>query len=162
MHSEIVIKRFSRCTCGGRKRASLEIHLEAVVKRVRRYALGGHDHANLQAVIEQVWRYIWRPWSSYFGNTLWGLDRGSLEINLKALIERVWRCTWRPWSSEFRDTLGGRNGATLEEYLEAVDGRRSEIQFISVLTRNHGNMTRWLYHWSTYGELAGVGWSVGR
>jgi len=33
MHSDIMIERVWRCTCGGRNRASLEIHLEVVIER---------------------------------------------------------------------------------------------------------------------------------
>jgi len=110
---------------GGRKQASLEMHLEAVMQQVRKYAPEGHDHANLEAMIEQDWIYTWRPWwsqfedmhleaiiawtwrpkSTEFGDTFGGRDCASLE----AVIVQVWRCTWRPWSCE----LGGCNCATL-------------------------------------------------
>jgi hypothetical protein len=53
---EAEIKRVWRCSCGGRNRASLEIHLEAVIQRVWRYALGGHDPGNLEIC-------TWRPGS---------------------------------------------------------------------------------------------------
>ena len=125
-------------------------------------ALGDWDRVNsethFEAGIEQVSRCTWRPWSCQ----LEARNRTSLEIHLEAVIERVWRCNWRPWSSEYGDTLGDRDPVRLDEYLEAADGRRTGTQFISWLTRNHGNVTRWLYLWSSYGELAGGGWSVGR
>jgi len=143
---------------GGSNRSYLEIHLEAVIERVWRYALGGHDCANFQAVIKCVWRCTWRPWSC----ELAGRNQASLEINLEAVTEWVWRHTWRMWSTEIEDTLGGCDWARLDEYLEAVDGRRSGTQFISQLTRNSGNVTRWHYLWSYYGELAGGGRSGGR
>jgi len=86
----------------------------------------------LEAMIERVERCTWRPWSSEFGDALWGRDRARLEMQLEAIIERVWwctlrpwswtqRCTGRPWLSEFGDAFAGYDRARLEEYLEAVD-----------------------------------------
>jgi len=37
----------------------------------------------------------------------------------------------------------------------------AETLFIGLLTHNHGNVTRWLYLWSSFGVLAGGGLSVG-
>ena len=109
---------------------------------------------HLEALIEQIWRCTWRPWSSEFG----GRDQASLEMLLEAVIKRVCRCTWRPWSCE----LGGCNRASLEIHLEAgierdwtSTGRQSmdtapgaETLFNRLITRNHGNVTRWLYLWA--------------
>ena len=104
-----MVERVWRCTwrlcsskfgdeLGGRKRASLEIHLAAVVER--------------------VCRCTWRPWLSEFERG----NRVSLEMNLEAVIKGVWRCAWRPRSSGFGDAqVGGRNRASLDDYLEVVD-----------------------------------------
>jgi len=123
----------------GGNRAYLEIHLQAVIKWTQRCTP--------------------RLWSSEFGDTVGGHDGTSLEI-----------CTWSPWSCELAGRnrasleihLEARNQARLDRYLEAIDGRRPGTQFISSLTCNRGNATRWLYLWSSNGELASSGWSVGR
>jgi len=104
-----------------------------------------------EARIEWTQRCTERPWSSELG----GRNRASLEIHLEAAIERVWRCTWKLWSCE----IGGHNRASLDIQFEAViewdwtstwrwsmDGTPgAETLFISSLTRNRGNVTRWLY-----------------
>jgi hypothetical protein len=60
---------------------SLEMHLEPEI------ALNSEMH--LAAVIDQVWRCIWRPESSYFGDTLEGHDRVNLEMHTEIATERV-------------------------------------------------------------------------
>jgi len=64
----------------------------------------------------------------------------------QAMIERDWRSTWR-WSI-WRRLMGGVPAA--------------ESLFIGLLTRICGNVMRWLYLWSSYGELAGGGQSGGK
>jgi len=89
-----------------------------------RDALGGCDRANLVAVIEEVWSYTWRPWSNEFGDSFGGRDWGSLEKHLEAVVEWDWTSTWRR-------SMDGEPGA--------------ETLSISYVTRNRGNVTRWLY-----------------
>jgi len=87
-----------------------------------------------------------------------GRNREDWEIHLEAVIVRVWGCTWRPWSCECGDALGGRDHANLEAVVEPVwmstlrwlmDGSLgAETLFISLLTPNRENVTRWLYLWA--------------
>jgi len=106
---------------------------------------------HLEAAIVRSRRYTWRPWSSEHRDALRGCDRASFEMYLQSIIERDWRSTWR-WSSWTRSIWRRSRGA--------VPG--AETLFISYLTHNRGNVTRWCYLWSSYGELAGDGQSVGR
>jgi hypothetical protein len=63
---------------------------------------------HLEAMIERVWRCIWRPLSSEFGDAFGGRDRASLEMHLEAKIELL------------RDALGGRDRASVEIHLKAL------------------------------------------
>ena len=136
---------------------------------------------HLEAEIKWIQRCTWRPLSSEFRDALGGHDQVNSEIHSEALIRRVWRCTWRPWSSEPRDALQSCEWASLEMHLQAMIERdwRSTCRWliwrrsigaapgadsliIGYLIRNRGNVTRWLYLSSSFGELAGGGRSVGR
>jgi len=124
MHSEIVIERVWRWTCGLRNGASWEIHLVAVIELVWRYALLGDDCANFQAGIEPVWRYTWRPWWREFGDALGACDQARSDENLEAvdgwpagtqfiswLILNCGNVTWwlHLWSSYGELPGGGRS-----------------------------------------------------
>jgi len=88
---------------------------------------------NLQIHVEDMMmrsrKYLWRPWSSKFGDAL-GCH---VCANLEAVIERVCRNTFeavieRDWSSTWRWSMDGvLSAGTL---------------FISQLTRKRGNVTR--------------------
>ena len=146
---------------GGRDRATLEMHWEAVIEQVWRctgrpwsrefeYALGGHNRASLEmhfeAVIKRLWRCYWRPRLSECRDILWGCDSASLEIHLQPMIERDWKrtCSWSIW----RLSMGGVPGA--------------ETLFIGLFTPMYGNLTRWLYLWCSFGELAVGSRSAGK
>jgi len=70
----------------------------------------------LEVVVERVEGCTWRPWSSKFGDALWGRDWARLGMHSEAMIEGVWRCNWRPWSCE----LGGCDRANLEAVIKRV------------------------------------------
>jgi len=92
----------------------------------------------LEALILRGKRCTWRPWSSKFGDALWGRDQASVEIHFEAVIEQV-RC-WnsRPWLSE----LGGRR-----------DGNWDSIRW---LTCNFGKVESWVQqHPQRDGKLDG-------
>jgi len=117
--------------------------------------LGGSDRVNLEMRLEAVivgsWRYTWRPWSSDHRDALRGCNRVSLEMDIQSIIELDWRRTsrWSIWRwSRWRQLMGGVLGA--------------ETLLNGELTHNRGNVTRWLYFWRFYGELAGGGRSVVR
>jgi len=74
----------------------------------------------LKMTIEWSQGYTPSPWSSQFGDALWGHNRAGLEMHLEATIERVWRCNWKPWSSKYGDTLGSCDRTCLEMQLEAI------------------------------------------
>ena len=72
-------------------------------------ALGGSDQPywemHLEAVISHIWRCIWKPWSSVFG-----------DVHLEGMIVH----TWRPCSSESGEALGGHDCANLQATIEQV------------------------------------------
>ena len=96
----------------------------------------------LKMTIELPQRYTPRPWSSNFGNALWGRDWANLEMHLEAVIdalggrdwvnsemhwetvidviERVWGCTLMPWLSEFGDAIRDRDWVNSEIHSKAV------------------------------------------
>jgi len=135
MHSELWSSEFRDALAAGYHRGRLEeylemVDLEAVDGRRARCWDSIHRLVNLDRVnsemhlegrIEWTQRCTGRPWSSEFGDALWGSDRARLEMQLETEIEWTERCTGRPWSSEFGHALAGCDRARLEEYLEAVD-----------------------------------------
>jgi len=152
---------------GGLDRVNSDMHS----KLWSRESFGGRDPVNsemrCEAEIDWTHRCTCGPLWGKCGDELCGCDGASLEMHL-----------WRPWSSEQRDALRGCYRASVEMHLQAMidrDRRWSlcklsmggalgayETLLISLLTRNCGNVTMWLYLCSSYGELAGGSQSVGR
>jgi len=116
----------------------------------------------LKMTMEWTQRYNWRPWWSECGEALGGREQVNTEVNLEDVIKRVWRCMWRPpscnskmhlgavidwvWTPNMERMIKQDWRSTWRRMREGAAG--AETQSISWLTRDRGNVMRWLNCWA--------------
>jgi len=120
--------------------------------------------------MEWTQRCTWRPWSSEFGDALWGHNQASLEMQFETEIECTQRCTGRLWSSEFGDAIGDRDWVNSEMHWEAVSKWGRPCTW-SLRSSEHRDALRAVIEavyrctcsrlWSRAIRVLGVGWSRG-
>jgi len=121
--------------------------------------VGGRDNVNLEAEIEWVLRctwvamivWTWRLWLGEFGDALGGHDHANLQAVLKQCCRQ--RCSesraalwFREWVSLWMQLKAVIKWERRSSWRQSIDsGLQSVVVFISELTLNCGNVTRWLH-----------------
>jgi len=106
--------------------------------------LGGKNLANLHTVIQSLWWFTWRPWLRKFGDALGGCDGVSVvKCILEAMLLQTWKTNWMSLEIHVAVFTEHNEIFTWRWLMHCMPG--SESLFMSLITCNQGNMTRWHY-----------------